>query len=157
LALLATCFISFSFALLILQPWSWRWHVLPKHRLTFNGLHGIISQKIDLFKFEKCSRLYSKVSKNVVDYIISSENMPFIIQQDRVVHVLNYLSTTLWRHMVEWRYISTILDLNTRWRRVVSFTLGERAPCTHWIWGWVGLRTGLDTGQEKNVPPLSSP
>jgi hypothetical protein len=36
-----------------------------------------------------------------------------------------------------------ILDLGTRWRWVVSFTLQPlypqgRAPCTHWIGGWVG-------------------
>jgi hypothetical protein len=27
-----------------------------------------------------------------------------------------------WRHTGEWRYNSTILDLGTRWRRVVNFT-----------------------------------
>jgi len=35
------------------------------------------------------------------------------------------------------------------WRRVVSFTTRPlwprfRAPDTHWIWGWVGLRAGLN-------------
>jgi hypothetical protein len=25
----------------------------PKHRLAFNGLHGVISQKIELFKVQK--------------------------------------------------------------------------------------------------------
>jgi hypothetical protein len=30
---------------LILRPGIWRWHVPPKFRLTFNGLHGVISQK----------------------------------------------------------------------------------------------------------------
>jgi hypothetical protein len=34
---------------LILLPWRWRWYVPPKRRLTFNGLHGVISQKILLF------------------------------------------------------------------------------------------------------------
>jgi hypothetical protein len=32
---------------LILRSWSWRWHVPPKRRLTFNGLHGVISQKTE--------------------------------------------------------------------------------------------------------------
>jgi hypothetical protein len=27
----------------------WRRHVYPKHRFTFNGLHGVISQKTELF------------------------------------------------------------------------------------------------------------
>jgi hypothetical protein len=34
---------------LILRSWRWRRYVPPKRRLTFNGLHGIISQKIVLF------------------------------------------------------------------------------------------------------------
>jgi hypothetical protein len=33
---------------LIPRPWRWRWHVPPKRRLTFNGLHGVIPQKIRL-------------------------------------------------------------------------------------------------------------
>jgi hypothetical protein len=52
--------------------------------------------------------------------------------------------------MGEWRYSSTILDLGTRWRCVVSFTLrilytrGKEAPVTNWIGGWVGPRVGAD-------------
>jgi hypothetical protein len=36
-------------AQLILRPWGWRRYVRTKRRLTFNGLHGVISQKIVLF------------------------------------------------------------------------------------------------------------
>jgi hypothetical protein len=36
-------------ARLILRPWRWRRHIPPKCRLTFNGLYGIISQKLELF------------------------------------------------------------------------------------------------------------
>jgi hypothetical protein len=36
-------------ARLILRPWWWRWHVPPKRLLTFNGLHGFISHKRELF------------------------------------------------------------------------------------------------------------
>jgi hypothetical protein len=36
-------------AWLILGPRRWRRHVPPKRRLTFNGLQGVISQKILLF------------------------------------------------------------------------------------------------------------
>jgi hypothetical protein len=39
----------------------------------------------------------------------------------KVVSLLNYLSTMPWKHMGEWRYSSTFLDLDTRWRWVVSF------------------------------------
>jgi hypothetical protein len=32
---------------------------------------------------------------------------------------------------------------------------GKRAPSTHWIGGWVGPRTGLDTVVKRNSkPPL---
>jgi hypothetical protein len=33
---------------IIILPWRWWWHVPSKRRLTFNGLHGIISLKIEL-------------------------------------------------------------------------------------------------------------
>jgi hypothetical protein len=38
-----------AYQLLILRPWRWRQHVSSKRRLTFNGLHGVISQKMGLF------------------------------------------------------------------------------------------------------------
>jgi hypothetical protein len=34
-------------AWLILWPWRWRWYIPPKCRLTFSGLHSIISQKTE--------------------------------------------------------------------------------------------------------------
>jgi hypothetical protein len=41
--------VSWFLARLILLPWRWRRYVPPKRRLTFNGLHCVISQKIALF------------------------------------------------------------------------------------------------------------
>jgi hypothetical protein len=35
--------------LIILRPWRWRRHVPPKRQLNFNGLHGVISHKTELF------------------------------------------------------------------------------------------------------------
>jgi hypothetical protein len=46
------CFLAAScwfLACLTLQPWSWRRHILSKRRLVFNGIHRVISQKIELF------------------------------------------------------------------------------------------------------------
>jgi hypothetical protein len=40
---------SWYAAWLILRPWGRRRYILPKHRFSFNGLHGCISQKIGLF------------------------------------------------------------------------------------------------------------
>jgi hypothetical protein len=33
--------------------------------------------------------------------------------------------------------------------RPCRFTPGERAPCTHWLGGWVGPRTGLDDVEKR--------
>jgi hypothetical protein len=35
-------------AWLTLQSWGWRWHAPPKHRLTFNRLHCVISPNTEL-------------------------------------------------------------------------------------------------------------
>jgi hypothetical protein len=43
--LLASCL---PLAWLILRPWAWKKYVSLKRLLTFNGLHDIISQKIEL-------------------------------------------------------------------------------------------------------------
>jgi hypothetical protein len=32
-------------------------------------------------------------------------------------------------------------------------TPGEIAPGTHWIWGWVGPRVGLDTAEKRKIIP----
>jgi hypothetical protein len=37
-------------ALLIHRPWIWRRYFPPKPRVTFNGLHGVISQKTEPFQ-----------------------------------------------------------------------------------------------------------
>jgi hypothetical protein len=40
---------SSSQAWFIRRPWRWKRYVPPKPRLTFNGLHGVISRKIEFF------------------------------------------------------------------------------------------------------------
>jgi hypothetical protein len=35
--------------------------------------------------------------------------------------------------------------------RPCRFTPGERTPGTHWIGGWVGLGTGLDAVEKRNI------
>jgi hypothetical protein len=56
------------------------------------------------------------------------------------------------RHIREWRYSSTILDLGTRWWWVVSFTPG-RSRSTRWIGGSVGPRAGVDALEERKIFP----
>jgi hypothetical protein len=64
-----------------------------------------------------------------------------------------------WRHMGEWRYSSTILDLGIRWMWVVSVTprpLYSRGGVTgtRWIGGWVDPRVGLDAVDKRKILPL---
>jgi hypothetical protein len=40
-------------------------------------------------------------------------------------------------------FLTLALDSDWSDTRSERFTLGERAPGTHWIGGWVGLRAGL--------------
>jgi hypothetical protein len=50
-------------ALFIFWPCRWRRHILPKRRLTFNGLHGVISQKVGRIFHNLCC-------ENVKSYIL---------------------------------------------------------------------------------------
>jgi hypothetical protein len=72
-------------AWLILRPWRWRLHVPPKHRLTFNGLHGVISQKAKhIHNFQKawtdenklsahsCRSVYSLYCLLPFEYVLES-------------------------------------------------------------------------------------
>jgi hypothetical protein len=45
---------SWFFPWLTLQSWRWRRNFVPKRRLTFIGLHGVISQKTELFLLSSC-------------------------------------------------------------------------------------------------------
>jgi hypothetical protein len=61
-----------------------------------------------------------------------------------------------WKLMGEWRYSSTILNLDAEWRWVISFTprpLYLRGKCrgTHWIEGWMDL---WRCGVQKNLLSL---
>jgi hypothetical protein len=52
-------------------------------------------------------------------------------------------------------WLHAFFDLDTRWRRVVSFTpqplyTRKRAPGTHWI-GWVGLRADVDEVVKRKI------
>jgi hypothetical protein len=46
------------FFLFTLLPWRWRQNIPPKRRLTFSGLHGLIPQKIDLFRWYVYYKFY---------------------------------------------------------------------------------------------------
>jgi hypothetical protein len=46
---LTTCLLPGFLLNLFLRPWRWRRYVPPKRRLTFNGLQGVVFQKMILF------------------------------------------------------------------------------------------------------------
>jgi hypothetical protein len=76
-SLLATCFHAGFLLGLFFEPENGG-DIPPKHRLPFNGIHGVISQKIMLFK--KCFFVVSVQSLRVAenDYIklLYSEVLP---------------------------------------------------------------------------------
>jgi hypothetical protein len=63
------CFHTAFFFRLFLRPWIWRRYVPPKRRLTLNGLHGVISQNMVLFKILPTSqnhRVHHCVDKSML-------------------------------------------------------------------------------------------
>jgi hypothetical protein len=71
-------------AWITLQPWRRKRHVRPKRRSTFNVLHGVISQKTELFiltKVRRCSTRYMATwhtvnFHNIMDYLWHIANCP---------------------------------------------------------------------------------
>jgi hypothetical protein len=64
------------------------------------------------------------------------------------------------RHMGEWRYSSTILNLGDRWgersaSRLGRFISEERTTGTNFIGGWVGPRTGLEAVEKTEILSLT--
>jgi hypothetical protein len=53
-------------AWLILRPWRWKRNVSLKRRLNFNGLHGVIAQKIELFSM--LHKLQIKIQKHRLQF-----------------------------------------------------------------------------------------
>jgi hypothetical protein len=60
--LIYTCFHADFLLSLYFRLWRWRRYVPPKRQLTLNGLHGVISQTIVLFKLSSGSRTKSSCS-----------------------------------------------------------------------------------------------
>jgi hypothetical protein len=54
-AFIFTCLYAGFLLTLFFRPWRWWRYVPPKYRLTLNGLHGVISQKMVLFIEAVCS------------------------------------------------------------------------------------------------------
>jgi hypothetical protein len=83
----------------------------------------------------------------------SKDDHPALAYEHCNVLMLNQLSITPWRCIGEWRYSSTILDLNTILRGQLHSlaTYFERAPSTHSI-RWLDTRADSNVVNEKKNP-----
>jgi hypothetical protein len=79
---------------------------------------------------------------------------------NKVVPLLNELSTMPWRRMGEWMYRFTFFLTSAlaadEWSasRPGRFTPWERAPGIYWIRGWVDPRSGLDDLEKRKFLTL---
>jgi hypothetical protein len=71
---------------LILGLWRWRRHFPPKRLLTFSGLHGVISYKIELFIFDSVA----------VKFILYVSELLFYIKYSETSFVRQRLSRKQW-------------------------------------------------------------
>jgi hypothetical protein len=97
-------------ARLILRPWKWRRYAPPKHRLAFNGLHCVISQKIALFNNQARPQItyfgrmlrYTPKSEQIENDIskLRQTRLPFWITWNRPIQFQFVLKTTIFRDMM---------------------------------------------------------
>jgi hypothetical protein len=87
------------------------------HMIWRNGIDSFLSGygpvtafKAYIFYLESYKRRNAWEHRHMGDY------------NGEIIPGLNALSTTSWRRAREWRYSSTILDIGTRWGRMISFT-----------------------------------
>jgi hypothetical protein len=96
----------------------------------------------------KQSRTPNKSDPPIWRFVRGRGVLKFIKVKCKIVLVLNQLSTMPWRHMGEWRYSSTTVDLGASCRWVFSF-----APRPLYPWGksrWCPLDRRLDGPQNRS-------
>jgi hypothetical protein len=99
-------------------------------------------------------RDFSVSGINTLNSITWTQNTTFSFRLSPCVNYAPRHEGILW----EWRYSSThsltsALD-GGEWSasRLSRFTPRERAPGTHWIWGWVGPRAIPDAVMKRKIP-----
>jgi hypothetical protein len=135
----------------------WLWFFVPQ---PLQATSGIVPQNLQWPLLSTTSPFHYSVFIRPLDVALSDSLTASLNNERGQVPVLNYLSIMPWRRLGEWRYSSFILDLCSRWRRVVSFTL--RPLYSQGYSPWYPLNRKLGEPQsrsghcvvQKNVWPL---
>jgi hypothetical protein len=104
----------------------WRWHVNPKRCLTFNGLHGVISQKTKFFKDNvslMTSHHYVKEYRPA-QLVLRAGNIFKFSAADRKNYTYEYSIKLLNKHCVCAKYTHYAKDTAKQgagWKEVPSF------------------------------------
>jgi hypothetical protein len=136
-----SCYIPCPSSPPCLDHWSYllpRWKICEFHFLAAGLLHDLT---LATETFLQPFRLIFLENGLLIQWFKS--------RKGNIVPAFNYLSTTTWRHIGEWRYSCTMLDLDTSWRWVVSLKplplyLQRKRPQYPLSRSWVGPRASLD-------------
>jgi hypothetical protein len=75
----------------------------------------------------------------------NTKTSTFKVRKGKVLSVFKHWTMKAYGGVDVWTHVFLTSALVAgEWSRLGRFTLGERAPGTHWIGGWVGPRAGLD-------------
>jgi hypothetical protein len=124
---------------LILQPWKCRQYSLPKLRLTFNGIHGVISQKVELFTDK-----YSRVNRSTYLYEACSIWNSYI-------HSVSLPNNT--PKLISWSFIITNIKLKYNILPVMSVFYYLNTNNLGYNRSYTTLKT---TAQKQTAPPQKS-
>jgi hypothetical protein len=98
-------------------------------KIYYSNIISNIWEKSEKRSIQKIRSLDLSRNKFAVYVIIKQRLLrtPFVTDKTHICHKFKNVpsalwSTKLWRYLDEWRYSSTVLNLGTRWRWVVSFT-----------------------------------
>jgi hypothetical protein len=129
---------SWFLARLIFRLWKWRRNVPPKRRLTFTGLHGVISQNIVLFNFSNILQFLITKDKGSYSAILTQlkfcdPRIYFLIYHCQYLNdiLMYWLCPYLWLEQVQHECLSRSFwnDVMSYWKVVYLCRLNtKQAP-----------------------------
>jgi hypothetical protein len=97
------------------------WHYVLHHvwsqNVVFFALSLVWLKDVSILKDLRRTVVWNSKRKS-----LRENSAPLRLHKGKIVPVLKYLNTMPWIYKCEWTYSYAIIDLGTRWRRVVSFT-----------------------------------